>query len=329
MKNFIWRGGIKMKLRLKLLGKSMVALIVLMLIFLTGCTDNEKAMVEAVQKGDTPMVQSLLDKGVSPNLKADDGKSILMLAAYLGHTDIAKLLVDKGADVNAKDNDGKTALMYAAQTGNIEMAKLLLENGAEINAVDNNGQTALQIAQANQQAAMVEFLSNWGKSAPTETPVPTPTPSPAGTPIPAPTETPKNTPTMTPVSTVNANQQLASIFFDYNKSFIRSNQIAAMEDALAAARKDPKLYIILGGHADDRGSREYNNTLSLRRAEAIRYYFYYNGAASERIMIYGFGKDHPLKPGHDEASRSYNRRVDILLWDSPLNEEQVLEETLK
>jgi ankyrin repeat protein len=59
--------------------------------------------VEAVQKGDTPMVQSLLDKGVSSNLKTGDGKTILMLSAYLGHTDIAKLLIDKGADVNARD----------------------------------------------------------------------------------------------------------------------------------------------------------------------------------------------------------------------------------
>ncbi|HEX3044349.1 MAG TPA: ankyrin repeat domain-containing protein [Bacillota bacterium] len=328
-----------MELTLKLLCKSIMALMVLMLISLVGCTDNEKAMVEAVQSGNTPMVKSLLDKGVSPNLKADDGKAIVMLAAYLGHTDIAKLLLDKGADVNAKDNDGKTALMYAAQTGNIEMAQLLLENGADLNVVDNNGQTALQIAQANQQTAMVEFLSNWGKPAPTEILVPTPTGTPTPTPIatatpiprPTPTETPTPGPTYTPTPApiVFANQQLASIYFDYDKSALRFDQTAAMEEILAAVRKNPALYIVLGGHADDRGTWEYNNALSLRRAETIQKYFENRGVAPERIIIYGFGKDHPLKPGQDEESRSYNRRVDILLWDSALTEEEVLAETLK
>jgi outer membrane protein OmpA-like peptidoglycan-associated protein len=322
---------------MKFFYKVAVVLILLMMVFFAGCTDDEKAMVEAVQKGDTPMVQSLLDKGVSPNLKTDDGQTILMLAAHLGHTEIARLLIEKGADVNAKDNGGKTALMYAAQTGNIEMARLLLESGADLNAVDENGQTALQIAQANNQIEMVEFLSNWGKPVPTVTPVETPAPTVTSNPTSVPT--PTNTPTATPIATAtgtpiptpieNANQQLASIFFDYDKSVLRPDQTAAMKDILATVKDNPALYIILSGHADDRGTREYNQTLSLRRAQAIQKYLTSNGIDPERIIICGFGKEHPLKTGHDETSRSYNRRVDVLLWDSVLTEEQVLEETLK
>jgi outer membrane protein OmpA-like peptidoglycan-associated protein len=318
---------------MKLFYKSLIILMILMAVFLTGCTDNEKAMVEAVQKGDTPMVQSLLDKGVSPNLKTDDGKTILMLAAYLGHTDIAQLLLDKGADVNAKDDGGKTALMYAAQTGNIEMAKLLLESGADLNAVDQSGQTALQIAQDYNQTEMVEFLRNWGKTAPTVTPEPatnTPTPAPASqTPTPTGTPIPVAASTSAPTPIAFTNQQLASIFFDYNKYIIRSDQNSVLQDILAAVKGKSTLYVIIGGHADERGSREYNNALSLRRAETIKRYLEYFGIAPKRITIYGFGKDHPLKTGQDEASLSYNRRVDILLWDSVLDEEQVLAETLK
>ncbi len=94
---------------------TVVLVVIALLVLVAGCSSNEKAMINAVMAGDTAKVQSLLDKGVSPNLKTDDGKTILMLAAYLGKTDIAKLLIERGADVNAKDNDGKTALMYAAE----------------------------------------------------------------------------------------------------------------------------------------------------------------------------------------------------------------------
>ncbi|MCL6588893.1 MAG: ankyrin repeat domain-containing protein [Firmicutes bacterium] len=318
---------------MKLFSKVAVILIFLMMVLLTGCTDNEKAMVEAVQKGDTPMVQSLLDKGVSPNLKTDDGKTILMLAAYLGHTDITRLLLNEGAEVNAKDNGGKTALMYAAQAGNIEMARLLLESGADLNAVDENGQNALQIAQAYHQTDMVEFLSNWGK------PTPTPAPALTATPnlMPSPTPVPANTPTPTPIATstpaptpmVFVNQKLGSIFFDYDKSALRSDQVQVMEKFLITVRDNPTLHVILGGHADDRGTREYNKALSLRRARTIHKFLTDNGINPGRIIIYGYGKDHPLKTGHDEVSRSYNRRVDILLWDSLLDEEEALAETLK
>lgn len=328
---------------MKLFYKFIVVLLAVMLVFLAGCSDNEKALVEAVKNGDTPKVQSLLDQGVSPDLKTDDGKSVLMLAAYLGHTDIAKLLIDKGADVNAKDNGGKTALMYAAEKGHIEIARLLLENGADLNAVDNNGKTALQIAQDNNQTEMVEFLSNWGKTAPDPTPAPTetpvPTPEPTKTPVPAlvPTKTPVPTikptgtpaPTETPVPVASANQQLSSIFFDFNKSALRLDQTETIKDDLAILKEYPEMYIILAGHACERGTREYNQALSGRRAKTIQKYLINNGIDPKRIIVYAFGKDHPLKEGHDEASLSYNRRVDILMWDTRLSTEEVLAETIK
>jgi outer membrane protein OmpA-like peptidoglycan-associated protein len=332
---------------MKLFYKLTLVLMVLVLVLLAGCSDNEKAMVDAVKNGDTAKVQSLLDKGVNPSLKTDDGKTILMLAAYLGHTDIVKLLIDKGADVYDQDKAGKTALMYAAEKGNIEIAKLLLENGADLNAVDNNGKTALQIAQENNQTEMVEFLSNWGKTPLTPTPTVTPVPKPESTVAPdsMPESTmapsPKPEPTVAPVASStpvpvvieepleNLNKQLASIFFDFDKSVLRSGIIGTMKDNLAILQANPNMYIILGGHADERGTREYNQALSERRAKTIQKYLIDNGIAPERIIIYAFGKDHPLKEGHDEVSRSYNRRVDILEWETIITKEQVIDETIK
>ncbi len=301
--------------------KLTIILLAITLALLAGCSANEKAMVDAVKSGDTVKVQSLLDKGVSPNLKTDNGQTILMLAVYLGHTDIVKSLIEKGADVNAKDNNGKTALMYAAEKGNIEMARLLLEKGADINAADNKGKTALQTARENNQTTMVEFLSNWGK------PVQPPSPTVEATATPTPTQKPVAT--TTPVPTVNPNQQLKSVFFDFDKSTLRSDQTGTMETNLAILKENPEMHIILGGHASERGTRDYNIALSERRAKTIQKHLIENGIAPERIIIYPFGEDYPLKKGSDEASRSYNRRVDILKWDTILTEKQVIELTIE
>ncbi len=331
---------------MKLFSKLAVVLVIIGMFFLAGCSDKEKAIGTAVANGDTAKVESLLDEGVSPNSKTDDGKTLLMLAAYLGHTDIVKLLIEKGADVNAVDQDGKTALMYAAEKGNVEVgeillkngadpniadnngrtalmyasekgyvdfAKLLLENGANLNAVDKNGKTALQIAQDNNQTAMVDFLSNWGKTAATDTPAP----------VSETTETPSQE------TIASLNEQLESIFFDFDKSDIRADQIKALNDNLAILKAHPELYVIMGAHADERGSRDYNIELSAHRAASLKEYLTKAGIAEDHFIVYAYGKDHPLKQGHDEASRSYNRRVDILMWDTKLSSEQVLAETIK
>jgi outer membrane protein OmpA-like peptidoglycan-associated protein len=307
--------------------KLTVVLVIIAMVFVAGCSNNEKAMVNAVTAGDTAKVQSLLDKGVSPNLKTDDGKSILMLAAYLGKTDIAKLLIEKGADVNAKDNDGKTALMYAAEKGNIELAKLLLENGADINATDNSGKTALQIAQENNQTEMVEFLSNWGKAPSTEPSDSTSASKSTGNSTTTAAQTPVATSTQDTVASLN--KQLTSLLFDFDKSNIRADQNKALDDNLAIVKANPNLYVILGAHADERGTRDYNLELSARRAAVVKEYLTNAGIAEDHFVVYAFGKDHPLKAGHDEASRSFNRRVDVLMWDTQLSGEQVLSETIK
>jgi outer membrane protein OmpA-like peptidoglycan-associated protein len=321
---------------MKFFPKLVVVLALIVAVLLAGCSDKEKQIGQAVASDDTAEVEKLLDTGESPDSKTDDGKTLLMLAAYLGNTDTAKLLIEKGADVNAKDQDGKTALMYAAEKGNLEIgklllengadpnsadnngktalmyaaekgyvdfAKLLLENGADLNAVDNNGKTALQIAQENNQAAMVELLSNWGKTASTDTPIED--------------------------TVVSLNEQLESIFFDFDKSEIRADQIDALNNNLEILKSRPDLYIIMGAHADERGSRDYNIELSGRRAVSVKEYLIKAGIAEDHFIVYAYGKDHPLRKGHDEVSRSYNRRVDILIWDTKLSSEEVLAETIK
>lgn len=112
------------------------------------------------------------------------------------------------------------------------------------------------------------------------------------------------------------NKSLKPVYFDLNKFEIRPNQISALEANLKILEKNQKLFILLGGHADERGTREYNLDLSAKRGEAIKKYLLERGISQEKFVIYSYGKDYPLKKGHDESSWRQNRRVDVMVWEA-------------
>lgn len=115
---------------------------------------------------------------------------------------------------------------------------------------------------------------------------------------------------------------LKPVFFDFDKSELRPDQMGTLEVNLKLVIENPDSYIILSGHADERGTREYNSGLSERRAEAVKNYLSVNGVDSTMIIIYGYGEDYPFMKGHDEQSWSYNRRVDLIVADKPLPKEE-------
>jgi len=125
------------------------------------------------------------------------------------------------------------------------------------------------------------------------------------------------TPSTSESPAIDLNSQLGSIFFDFDKYNIRYDQVATLEQNLKVLEKrDPKSYIVLGGHADERGPNDYNINLSAKRAETVKKYLVSNGFDSSKIIIYAYGEDYPAKEGHDEESWSYNRRVDISIWET-------------
>jgi peptidoglycan-associated lipoprotein len=69
--------------------------------------------------------------------------------------------------------------------------------------------------------------------------------------------------------------------------------------------------ITISGHADERGTREYNLALGQRRAESVRDYFAINGINENRIMVKSYGEERPISVGSNEASYSKNRRAEI------------------
>lgn len=139
-------------------------------------------------------------------------------------------------------------------------------------------------------------------------PAPTPAPEVRVTP-PPPAPTPAPTPPAVVQETVKvAEVTLYDVFFDFDKSNIRDDQKAAINNDVTALKADPKLKVLVEGHCDERGTVEYNLALGERRAKAVKDYLVAAGIAAERISIVSYGKERPFVLGHDEAAWKWNRR---------------------
>ena len=104
-------------------------------------------------------------------------------------------------------------------------------------------------------------------------------------------------------------QQNNIVYFDLDKYDIRSD-FAAMLDAHANfLRSNPSYKVTVEGHADERGTPEYNISLGERRANAVKMYLQGKGVSADQISIVSYGKEKPAVLGHDEAAYSKNRRA--------------------
>jgi len=99
------------------------------------------------------------------------------------------------------------------------------------------------------------------------------------------------------------------VFFDTDSSSIRSDQRAVLERQAAWLQKYPAATVQLEGHADERGTREYNLALGQRRANAARDVLVAGGTAGSRIATISYGKDRPAALGSSEDAWAQNRRA--------------------
>jgi peptidoglycan-associated lipoprotein len=99
------------------------------------------------------------------------------------------------------------------------------------------------------------------------------------------------------------------VFFDYDKSDIREDAAAVLRRKADVLRASPQVQIRIQGHADERGSTEYNLALGNRRAESVRQFLAGFGLAAERFSIISYGEERPLETGSDESAWSRNRRA--------------------
>jgi ankyrin repeat protein len=103
----------------------------------------DAALLEAVEKGDEPRLNSLLDSGADVNAKTVQGTTALMIAAFYKRPKLLSALIARGADVNAGNMMGSTALIIACLSSHVKMVKELLAVGADPNARSVEGMTPL------------------------------------------------------------------------------------------------------------------------------------------------------------------------------------------
>lgn len=104
---------------------------------------------------------------------------------------------------------------------------------------------------------------------------------------------------------------LSPIYFDYDASDIRGDARAALDAKLPVLRANAALQIRISGHADERGSDQYNDALGQGRAAAAKRYLTDNGIDAARIAIVSYGEQRPATSGSDENAWARNRRAEF------------------
>ena len=99
------------------------------------------------------------------------------------------------------------------------------------------------------------------------------------------------------------------VFFATNKSELTTAASTTLSKQATYLKANPTLNVVLEGHADERGTREYNLALGERRATAAKNYLISNGIAANRIKVISYGKEKPVNPASNALAWSQNRRA--------------------
>jgi len=101
------------------------------------------------------------------------------------------------------------------------------------------------------------------------------------------------------------------IHFDYDQDLVKPEDRPILDRKAEILRANPGLRIRISGHADDRGSDEYNLVLGNKRALAARQYLVGKGIDAGRIDVTSFGEERPADPAENEAAWALNRRAEF------------------
>jgi peptidoglycan-associated lipoprotein len=102
------------------------------------------------------------------------------------------------------------------------------------------------------------------------------------------------------------------VYFDFDSSDIRADFNTMLASHGQYLASNPTVQLRLEGHADERGSREYNIGLGERRAQAVRRILLLQGATADQLSTVSYGEERPAVFGSDEESYSQNRRVELV-----------------
>ena len=142
-------------------------------------------------------------------------------------------------------------------------------------------------------------------------PAPAPAPAPAPVAAPAPKPAPAPAPVVAPVATSEKVTFAADAFFDFDKSVLKPEGKAKLDDLVSKMGGINLEVIIAVGHTDSVGSDAYNQKLSVRRSEAVKSYLVSKGVEKNRVYTEGKGEKQPVADNKTAEGRAKNRRVEI------------------
>ena len=102
------------------------------------------------------------------------------------------------------------------------------------------------------------------------------------------------------------------IYFEYDSTEVKPEYRPIVEAHAAYLADHPNTVVTIEGHADERGSREYNLALGEQRAEALRRQLVLLGASGGQIRTVSYGEERPLETGQGDTSYAVNRRAEII-----------------
>ena len=117
---------------------------------------------------------------------------------------------------------------------------------------------------------------------------------------------------MDPLHDPNSPLAKRSIYFDFDSFTVADQYKPTVEAHAKYLQQTRTAHVTLQGHADERGSREYNIGLGDRRAQAVRRALLLQGVNEGQITTVSYGEERPADPGHDESAWAKNRRVEIV-----------------
>ena len=201
------------------------------------------------------------------------------------------------------------------------LASAALATAAGAQTIDNwrNGSGDLVWKNANQELCWRN--ANWTPAtaaagcdgaivAPKAAPAPAPAPAPAAAPAPAPRAAAPAAPAPAPAAATKVTYA-ADAFFDFNKSVLKAEGKAKLDDLVGKVKGISLEVIIAVGHTDAVGSDAYNQKLSVKRSDAVKAYLVSKGIEKNRVYTEGKGEKQPVADNKTPEGRAKNRRVEI------------------
>jgi peptidoglycan-associated lipoprotein len=99
------------------------------------------------------------------------------------------------------------------------------------------------------------------------------------------------------------------VFFDYDSAVLNAEATAILDSQAAWLKQFPDVIVTIEGHADERGTRDYNLALADRRANSVRNYLIALEVSETRVLSISYGEERPAEAGHNDAAWAANRRA--------------------